>query len=69
MSYRVQKPKQHSRKAGLMVIDRVKLYMVSTVPPNLKIKKNLNKKKSHSRAKLTKFLPSKITQQRKIVKK
>ena len=43
--------------------------MVSIVPPNIKMKKNIRKKKFHSRAKLTKFIPSRITQQRKRVRK
>ena len=47
-----------------MDIDRVKLSIVSKELPDLNRKQNLRKKKSHSLAKLTKFLPSRITQEK-----
>ena len=48
-----------------MNVDRVYLSTVSRKSPDLKKKKNLRKKKSHSRTKLTRFLSSRIAQIRR----
>ena len=45
-----------------MDIDLVNLSIISKELPNLNRKQNLRKKKSHSLAKSTRFLPSKIAQ-------
>ena len=61
------KSKAALKKAGLKDADCVYLSIVSTKPPDLKRKQNLRKKKSHSLAKLTEFLPSRIAQKRKVI--